>query len=121
LIVFGAYTGFRITELLSLNIQDVFHGGSVAPVVRVAKGFMKGQARSRSMPLHQRVRDAIGEWIEATPYAKERRASCFALFPGRSPRRALSRRQAANVIQSAARRAGVAPDHVSTHSLRKSV
>ncbi len=81
---------------------------------------MKGRARSRTMPLHQRAREAIAIWVEDMPYAQDSSAGHFPLFPSRSPRRALTRRQASNIIQGAAERAGLDMSRVSSHSLRKS-
>ena len=40
LITIGIYTGFRISEILSLTVAGVWTGSEVVKEVHVAKGFM---------------------------------------------------------------------------------
>jgi integrase len=42
LIIFGLNTGFRITELLSLTVGQVWDAGKVKPQVRVLRAQLKG-------------------------------------------------------------------------------
>lgn len=118
LILMGIHTGFRIRELLSLHIYDVWHGNAVRKAVTVARGFMKCKIRSRTMPLHARVRQEIESLV------KERMDqgtlhSDWPLFNKQQTKKPLSTRQAFDIVVNAAERAGVDTGRVGTHSLRK--
>ena len=118
LILLGCYTGFRAQEFLSIRIRDVFDGQACRASVCVARRAMKGKLRSRTMPLHPRVCDAIVAWIgvlvAAGKYDDERY-----LFSRKFTTHPISRRQAANIICGLAKAAGVSTDRVACHSLRK--
>jgi len=119
LILLGVYTGFRISEILSLCISDVWDGTHARSSVRVAAGFMKGKRYSRVMPLHARVRGAIKAWL----WENGQMTLSYddpPLFPSQQTSRALSRRQVVDILIGAAERAGIDSDRIATHSLRKS-
>ena len=56
-------TGFRVSEALSIKIEDVFQRGQVLRSVKVDRENMKGKHFSRSVPLHDEVRKAISDYI----------------------------------------------------------
>ena len=118
LILMGVYTGFRINEMLSLRVSDVFKGGEVAKEVLVEKGFMKGKRKSRTMPLHQKVRDALHALLQSSrmwhPLYQD-----WPLFHSQGRPTRLSSRQAFDIIVNAASKAGLDVDRVGTHTLRK--
>ena len=49
LFLFGIYTGFRIHELLSIRLQDVWRDYKAAPAVTVARRRLKGGAGVKSL------------------------------------------------------------------------
>lgn len=108
------YTGFRITEALSLRVRDVYKGGQVMDHVTVSKRSMKGKRRSRAMALHENVASALqvllasGEWSPDTYLFKSQRGE-------NAP---IGRVQAYAIISSAARRAGLT-GKIGTHTARK--
>jgi integrase len=51
LFLLGIYTGFRITELLSLRLADVAPHQQVVPRITVPRRHMKGKYASRSVPV----------------------------------------------------------------------
>ena len=118
LIVMGLRTGFRIKEILSLRVCDVYDGNEIAKVVRVSKGNMKGKKKARTMPLHESVREALLALLQSSrmwhPLFRT-----WALFhaQGRSTR--ISTRQAFGIIVSAASKAGLDIERIGTHSMRK--
>jgi excisionase family DNA binding protein len=59
----GVRTGFRISELLSLHVIDVYRNGETIPSVMVAKRYTKGRVEGRTMPLHPEARQPLAEWI----------------------------------------------------------
>lgn len=59
LFTLGFRAGYRITELLSIKIKDVYQFGQVVPKLRVRRGNMKGKNVSREVPLHPEAREQI--------------------------------------------------------------
>lgn len=115
LFIMGLRTGFRISELLSLKIQDVYANDKC---LDQAKAFGKA-GRSRSVILHPEVKSAIenliSEYHNASPhdplFLSERRN-------WNGTPRALSRYMAHNILRDAYAAAG-AGGALATHSMRK--
>lgn len=63
LFVLGLKTGFRISELLSLKVCDVYQDGAVLDSVGVHRSSMKGTGASRRVPLNQEAKEALLEWL----------------------------------------------------------
>jgi integrase len=59
LLIVGLYTGFRISELLSLTVGDVIQHGQVVEVLKVQKRNMKGKTSAREVPLNAKAQEAI--------------------------------------------------------------
>ena len=97
-------TGFRISEALSLRVEDILSNGSLVDVVSVTKENMKGKLSSRSLPLHGEAKQALMEYLSDGP-------KMGSLFP-------IKRTRAFKVVQDAFRRAGI-PDPHGTHACRK--
>ena len=118
LIVTGIYTGYRLQELLSIRVGQVWAGNEVAHEVRVTKGYMKGKKRGRTMPLHQKVRDALHSLIQSTqmwhPLYRD-----WPLFRSQNRPKSLSTRQGFDIIVNAAKTAGLDTNRLGSHSLRK--
>ena len=119
LVVLGSHTGFRISELLSIQVNQIWTGTEVVKEVQVAKGFMKGKKMSRTMPLHEKAREAIWALLQSSrmwhPLFHE-----WPLFHAQGCQKRLSTRQAYDIIVNAAERAGLDTKRIGTHSLRKS-
>jgi len=118
LIEMGTKTGFRINELLSLRVRDVWNGSEVVRNIHVAKGFMKGKKKARTMPLHEKVREAVLSYLQASrmwhPLFQD-----WPLFPAQGRPTRLSTRQAYEIVVSAAKNAGLDVERIGTHTLRK--
>lgn len=63
LVVFGITTGFRISEILSLTVKDVFQNGKIVGKVSIAKRNMKGETESRSALLRPETQKMLLERI----------------------------------------------------------
>jgi integrase len=63
LFVTGVKSGFRISELLSLTVGDVYDHGRIVERVTVQRKHMKKKTEGRTVVLHPRARDAIGVWL----------------------------------------------------------
>ena len=118
LIVMGMHTGFRISELLSLKVADVWDGREVAKEVHVAKGFMKGKKKARTMPLHEKVRESIRSLLQASRMWHSLFQD-WPLFHAQGCQKRLSTRQAFEIVVAAATSAGLDVERVGTHTLRK--
>lgn len=67
LFILGLRTGFRISELLSLNLIDVLTPEmNIKEYVRVSKMNTKGKHESKTLPLHDDARFALKMYIDAT-------------------------------------------------------
>lgn len=105
LFVLGLRTGFRISELLSLRICDVWDRGVVQDTVTVKRCNMKGARVSRTVPLHNEAKRALEAMRYDETMANDR------LFP-------FTRMQAHRILSRAFKAAGV-KGQVTTHSMRK--
>jgi site-specific recombinase XerD len=117
LFVMGLKTGFRISELLSLKVGDVWQYGQCVERVSVQRKAMKGKREGRTVALHPLAREALENWLrqlhrltvvsEQTP-----------LFLSRVHGRAISRVQAWQILK-AAFEANELQGKLATHSMRK--
>jgi integrase/recombinase XerD len=98
-------TGLRVSELLSLPRAAL--GGDAAVLMVRGKG-----GKERLVPLSDAARDAAA--------ALSRRTRGRWLFPGRDPRRPLTRQGFAQGLKLVALAAGIDPARVSPHVLRHS-
>jgi integrase/recombinase XerD len=117
----GITSGFRISELLSLQFRDVWNGGRPAEKVRVRRFFSKGKRVSQSARVAPVVKPLIRRWMmeawnrwDDIPYAP--------LFQtNRENRASISRMQAHRVLLKAYNSAQLvgAPGELATHTMRK--
>lgn len=61
LLVLGSNTGFRISELLSIKIKDVYKKDRV----KVNRNYMKGKIESREIFLNKEVQECINEYLSS--------------------------------------------------------
>ena len=100
-------TGLRVSELLGLPASSVSAGGPLL-LVRGKGG------RERMVPLSDEARAALAAHLAAQP------AGGRWLFPGRDPRRPLTRQAFFAMVKQVALAAGLDPARVSPHVLRHS-
>jgi integrase/recombinase XerD len=62
LFMVGIYTGFRITELLSLCWRDCVKRGEVTESITIERRHMKKKRRGRTVALHPKAREALRDW-----------------------------------------------------------
>ena len=99
-------TGLRVSEVLSLRAADLAPGA--ATVLVRGKG-----GRERMVPLSEAAKAAAAAMLAAG-------APGVWLFPGRDPKRPITRQGFALVLKQAALRGGLDPARVSPHVLRHS-
>lgn len=115
----GIRTGFRISELLSLRLADVWQNGRLADEIAVARRHMKKKREGRSVPLHNpEARAALEAWIAALAAAGHT-APDTALFRSREgANQPMNRRSAWEMLKRAYTASGLT-GKLATHTLRK--
>ena len=121
LFMLGVSTGGRISELLSLQIGDVFQNGSAVSDLLFERSIVKGGEVSRAVPVNADGRRAIEELIAWHREKYRRVASTRPLFPSRhkSGTVPMHRQTAHDILKKAFIEAGL-NGKLATHSLRKS-
>jgi site-specific recombinase XerD len=116
----GVYTGFRVSELLSLSLGDVYQQGRIVDEIEVARRSMKGKKSSRRVPFHnERARAALAAWIDELGRLGVVDPA-HPLFPSREGAHdAIDRRTAWKMLKRAYASAGLS-GKLATHTLRKS-
>jgi len=61
----GLMTGFRVSELLSINVEDVYQYGDIVNTVTVRRRAMKGKGEGRTVKLNTKAKAALATWLEA--------------------------------------------------------
>ena len=121
LFMLGVSTGGRISELLGLQIGDVYQNRAPVTDLLFDKSIVKGKEHSRAVPVNRDGRQAIDDLI--TWHRKEYRSIAKArpLFPSRNGQggKRMSRRAAHDVLKHAFEAAGL-NGKLASHSLRKS-
>ena len=121
LFMLGVSTGGRISELLGLQIGDVYQNAAPVTDLLFDKSIVKGKEQSRAVPVNHDGRLAIDELI--TWHRKEYKSIAKArpLFPSRNGQgnTRMSRRAAHDVLKQAFEAAGL-NGKLASHSLRKS-
>lgn len=125
LFLFGVYTGFRVHELLSLRLQDVWRENATVAAVTIARRQLKGGAsanprrvRSRTATLHPALRNALEVHIRREFGFGPVPADNYLFKSRKGPNRPITVGHAWEIIKTAARNLGL-DDRVATHSMRK--
>ena len=105
LFVLGINSGLRISDLLSLRVEDVRHAERV--VIRESK-----TGKTKDFPLSLGCKSAIQDYI------KKIGLNSGPLFPSRKGKDALGRVQAYRILSEAAKAIGI-KEAIGTHTLRK--
>jgi len=114
LFIVGLKTGFRISELLSLSLDDVYQDNQVVAQVSVAKKSMKGKHKARTVILHPQAREALGEYCRILSLTN---SGATPLFKSMKSNKAISRVQAHIILKEAM--SGI-DGRTGTHCMRKS-
>lgn len=117
----GVSTGGPISELLSIEIGDVFQNGKAVSNLLYNKRIVKGGEVSRAVPVNINGRDAIKTLIDWHQEKYATIAPSRPLFPSRNKKGtvAMNRQTAHDMLKEAFMDAGL-NGKLATHSLRKS-
>jgi site-specific recombinase XerD len=127
LFILGLNTGFRISELLALNVGEVWDGERIRPQVKVTRAKLKGGRglrrrgiTSRTVPINEAATQALQRYLFTRLGAGELAAS-DPLFPSRFHGQRLTRWGANDIVHAVLAKAGIdGKADYGTHSLRKS-
>lgn len=118
LFVLGIKTGFRISELLSLRVGDVWQYGRFVDHVAVQRRHMKQKRESRSVIVHPDAKAALAAWLMELQRTGDVTHETM-LFPSRKGlNRALRRGQVGHIQRQAYAACGLI-GKLSTHSMRR--
>ena len=121
LFMIGVSTGGRISELLSLQISDVFQNDKPVTDLLYNKSIVKGGEVSRAVPVNVDGREAIEDLIDWHREKYGTVAPSRPVFPSRNKNGtvAMNRQTAHEMLKEAFMTAGL-NGKLATHSLRKS-
>jgi integrase len=122
----GMNTGFRATELLSLNVGDVWQDGKIRATVTVARRRLKGghgrrrkKIASRTVPLNDAVLAVLQKYLFSR-YGSGPVAPHEPLFPSRFHGLRLTRWRLNLLVKEVVAKAGLgSAEQYGAHSLRK--
>ena len=104
------YTACRITECVTLNIQDVFDSkGRVRPELIIRKGSTKGKLATRTIPIVEDLKIRLEQYQPTDTRGY--------LFPGRHGKGHIKTDSADWILREACKRVDI--EGVSTHSFRR--
>jgi len=114
LILLGIATGLRISELLSLTVEDVSNNGNINKNIYLKKSNVKNKIEGYSLSIPEYARDIIYDYLtdreNATPNEP--------LFLSRKGDKAITRIQAYRIINDVSSKLGI-EGKIGTHTLRK--
>jgi integrase len=118
LFILGLKSGFRISELLSLRVGDVFQHGRLVDQVTVRRAHMKQKTEGRTVPLHPEAKQVLAIWIDELRARGQGSATTFLFRSRQGGNRPISRIQAWQILTEAYR-TNELTGKLGTHAMRK--
>src|SRR5262245_3378470 len=118
LFILGLKSGFRISELLSLRVEDVLQHGRLVDQVAVRRAHMKQKTEGRTVPLHQEAKQALAAWIDALRDSGRCHATTYLFRSRQGGNRPITGIQAWEVLTEACRTKELSGD-LDPHAMRK--
>jgi site-specific recombinase XerD len=113
LFVLGTKSGFRVSELLSLQVRDVYQHGQMVDKITVRRQNMKRKTERRTVLFHPEAKAAVAAWL----LEANLKPTDF-VFQSRQGG-AMTRQQAWNILKEAYEANGLT-GQLGTHTMRKS-
>lgn len=113
LLICGALTGYRISELLFWKVGDLFSHGHIKDRVEVHKCFMKNKKAARSVKLHPFVKEVLTGYV-SDPHDRQR----YIFLSREGNNMAICADTANRNIKELCSRLGIST-RIGTHSMRK--
>jgi integrase len=118
LFLLGIKSGFRISELLSLTVGDVYRHGRLVERVTVQRRHMKKKVEGRTVVLHPEAKAALAAWLQSVQTDGTPLPTIYVFQSRKGVNRPLSRVQAYRILQEAYDTNGLT-GKLGTHSMRK--
>ena len=118
MLVLGVRTGFRVTELLSLRVKDVWQHGAVVTEIHVARNATKNKSAGAVIPLHAHARKVITDYITELILVGGGNADDFLFMSRKGNNKPIQAKSAWKILKSAADKSGLS-GKIGTHSMRK--
>ena len=118
LFMLGVKSGFRISEILSLRVADVFSSNEIVERVAVKRSNMKGKIEGRTVVLHPIAKSSLKTWIEEL-LRKGGSESDFLFKSRNGENQPISRSQAFKLLEKVYRSVGLSGT-LGTRAMRKS-
>jgi integrase len=116
--ILGLKTGFRIAELLSLRLGDVWQYGRVVEQLTVRRAHMKQQREGRTVPVHPVAQAALAAWVGQLRQQPGVTAQTFVFRSRKGGNRPISPVQAWRILREACA-ANELTGRLGTHCMRK--
>ena len=113
--VLGVKTGLRISELLSLKVEDVIEHGVIANFVTVRKSNTKGKLESKTLPLTASAKAALNDLVNLVGFDRPQ----LPLFKSSQSDEAITRMQAHRILKTVYLKLRLS-GKCATHTMRKS-
>lgn len=110
LFVFGINTGLRISDLLTLRLNDVWEDGKVKEFLMLHD---EKADEERAYFINSKIQEELLKYLSLAPLCER-----DYLFKSKKDNLPITRQQAYRIINQAARQAGI-PGKIGTHTLRK--
>jgi integrase len=111
-------SGFRISELLSLRVGDVWQHGRVVDRVTVQRRHMKRKVEGRTVLLHPEAKAALATWLSTLRQRLEGTPQTFVFHSRQGGNRPISPVQAWGILHEAVT-TNELTGKVGTHAMRK--
>lgn len=118
LFLLGVKSGFRISELLSLRVRDVWQAGQPVDRVTVERRHMKKKVEGRTVLLHPEAREALAAWLQELWAGVVMTVDAYVFQSRKGSNRPISRVQAYRVLKSIYGACNIT-GKLGTHSMRK--
>jgi integrase len=116
--ILGLKTGFRIAELLSLRLGDVWQYGRVVDQLTVRRAHMKQQREGRTVPVHPEAQAALAAWVRQLRQQPGVSAQTYVFRSRKGGNRPISPVQAWRLLREACT-ANELTGKLGTHCMRK--
>jgi integrase len=118
LLTVGIYSGFRISEILSLRVRDVVQHGRITDYLTVARRQMKRKTTGRTVALHPQAQQALRTWLLALQARTTVTPDTPVFLSRKGTNQPISRRRALRLLQARFNALGMSGP-LGTHSMRK--
>jgi integrase len=118
LFLLGVKSGFRISELLSLRVGDVYQQGRVVDRVTVPRRHMKRKMEGRTVLLHPEAKAALATWLQVLQRRVTVTPALYVFQSRKGQNRPIGRTHAWTILQAIYQSNGFTGT-LGTHAMRK--